>query len=70
MQADGFDRFRQLVLDDAALQEDLRQAVTQESLFEKVLALGRERGFRFSEQDLEDAVRANRRAWLERWLYQ
>jgi hypothetical protein len=70
LQADGFDAFRRLVLEDDALQEDLRQAASQESLFEKVLALGRERGFRFSKQDLEDAVRANRRAWLERWLYQ
>jgi hypothetical protein len=68
--ANGFDEFRQLVLSDRALQQDLLQAVDERSLFDKVLARGRERGYAFSEQDLEAAVRINRRGWLERWLYQ
>ena len=70
MPPDGFDAFRRLVLSDADLQKELIQPADERSLFDKVLALGRERGYTFSEQDLEDAVRANRRGWLERWLHQ
>ena len=70
MPASGFDAFRQLVLSDAALQEELVGVPDEKSLFDKVLALGQERGYCFSAQDLENAVRANRRGWLERWLYQ
>ena len=58
------------VLSDAALQEQLRAAPDEAALFERVLALGRERGYEFSEQDLRAVVDANRRAWLERWLHQ
>lgn len=70
MPSDGFDAFRKLVLSDDSLQEELRSAADERSLFDKVLTLGRQRGYELSEQDLDDAVRANRRSWLERWLYQ
>ena len=40
------------------------------ALFERVLALGRERGYELSEHDLRAVVNANRRAWLERWIHQ
>jgi hypothetical protein len=33
-----------------------------------VLRLGAERGFRFAAADVEHAMQAARRAWLERWL--
>jgi hypothetical protein len=59
---------RRLVLGDVSLQQELRQAPDQESLFRIVVALGRDRGYEISEQDLEDAVRMHTRAWLERWL--
>jgi hypothetical protein len=58
------------VLGDAGLQEQLRAAPDEAALFERVLALGRERGCEFSAEDLRAVVNANRRAWLERWLYQ
>lgn len=61
---------RLAVLGDDALQEQLRAAPDEAALFAAVLALGRERGCQFSEQDLRAVVHANRRAWLERWLYQ
>ena len=59
-----------LVLSDAALQEELRAAPDEAALFEKVLALGRERGYQLSAQDLRAVVDTNRRVWLERWLHQ
>ena len=70
MAIEDFLPIRIAVLTDPALQERLRTAPDQAALFEAVLALGRERGHQFSEQDLRAVVNANRRAWLERWLYQ
>jgi hypothetical protein len=66
--SEGFMAVRRLVLGDVSLQQELRQAPDQESLFRIVVALGRDRGYEISEQDLEDAVRMHTRAWLERWL--
>jgi hypothetical protein len=66
--SEGFKAIRKLVLSDVSLQQELRQAPDQESLFRMVLALGHGRGFEISEHDLEEAVRVHTRAWLERWL--
>ena len=65
-----FLRFRLLVLGDVTLQEELRAIPDSQTLFARVLELGHERGYDFSEQDLQAAANANRRAWLERWLDQ
>ena len=70
MSIQNFLPIRMAVLSDAELQEQLRALPDEAALFERVLALGRERGYEFSEQDLRAVVNANRRAWLERWLYQ
>jgi hypothetical protein len=66
--SEEFEALRRLVLNDLSLQQDLRKASDYESLFRMVLALGVERGYRVSEEDLEEAVRMNNRAWMERWL--
>ena len=70
MAIESFLPIRTAVLTDPVLQEQLRAAPDEAALFEAVLALGRERGHQFSEQDLRAVVNANRRAWLARWLYQ
>ena len=70
MPFEDFLRLRLEILRDATLQEPLRDAPDQAALFERVLALGRERGYDFSIADLENVVNANRNAWLVRWLYQ
>lgn len=70
MAIQDFLQFRSIVLGDAALQEELRAAPDEAALFERVLALGRERGYELSGQDLRAVVDANRRAWLERWIHQ
>lgn len=43
-------------------------ATTDAELFARVVALGNERGLEITALELEHIVRANRRAWLERWL--
>lgn len=65
-----FDAFRQIVFADRALLEDLRQAPDLPALMAKVIAAARERGLDISEQDLQAVANFNRRAWLERWIYQ
>ena len=70
MAIQDFLQIRMLVLSDAALQEELRGAPDEAALFERVLALGREHGYELSEDDLRNVARANRRAWLERWIHQ
>ena len=70
MAIEDFLPIRQEVLTDPALQERLRAAPDEAALFEAVLELGRERGHKFTEPDLRAVVDANRRAWLQRWLYQ
>ena len=70
MAIQDFLQIRTIVLSDVALQGELRAAPDEATLFERVLALGRERGYELSEQDLRAVVDANRRAWLERWIHQ
>ena len=68
MSQESFDRFRELVLENPALQETLRGAPDQETFLTLVLQLGREQGYQFSAETVLAALAANRRAWLERWL--
>jgi hypothetical protein len=70
MAIQDFLTIRMAVLSDAALQEQLQTAPDEAALFDRVLALGRERGLELSEQDLRLVVDTNRRNWLERWLHQ
>ncbi len=66
--ASAFERFRAGVLEDPALQDVLCE-ITDRALFvERVVQLGAERGERFSPGDVEEALRAGRRSWLERWI--
>jgi hypothetical protein len=61
-------RFRQLVLEDEALAEELRDIVDRKLFVERVVQFGATRGCRFSPKDVEEGLRAGRRSWLERWI--
>ena len=63
----GLSAFLLLVLQDAALRDELLAAPDLPTLFSLVLARSRERDIALSEAELHDAVNANRRSWLERW---
>lgn len=65
---DALETFCNLVFEDAALQERLRQVIDKKLFVDLVVGLGEERGFSFNARDVEEALRANRRAWIERWL--
>lgn len=66
--SEAFERFRQLVLADEGLQERLRAETSREEFFVAVVRAGGELGCVFAEEDVEEAMRRERRAWLERWL--
>jgi hypothetical protein len=66
----NFDEIRRIVIEDSGLTRALTSAETEAELFALVIALGRERGIELTVTQLEEIVRANRRAWFERWLGQ
>jgi hypothetical protein len=64
----GFDQFREMVLQDLSLQEALAGTTDREVFISLVERLGRERSFEFNASDVEDALRAARRSWIERGI--
>jgi hypothetical protein len=66
--AESFERFRQLVLGDATLQERLRETPDLKAFVALTLRLGQEHGYRFTAEEVENALRESRRAWLQRWI--
>ncbi len=64
----ALDRFCNSVFEDVSLQERLRQVIDRELFIELVVQFGEDRGFSFNAQDVDEAIRANRRAWFERWV--
>jgi len=57
-------------MQNPALMGQFTSAPNQAELFAHVISLGRQRGFQIDIPELEEIVRANRRSWLERWLFQ
>lgn len=68
MAKENLEKFRQLVLADLSLQERLRDITDRETFIAATVRLGEEHGCSFLHEDVEDALRESRRAWLERWL--
>jgi hypothetical protein len=64
----NFEEIRRIVMEEPQLMAAFSTPATDAELFARVIALGRERGLEVTAVELEDIVRANRRAWLERWL--
>jgi hypothetical protein len=64
----NLDRFRQRVLADRTLFEQLRQTANLDGFVALAVRLGAEQGCVFTEQDVRGALRECRRAWLERWI--
>ena len=57
-------------MEDPVLMREFTSAPNQADLFAQVVALARQRGLSITTSELEEIVRANRRSWLERWLFQ
>lgn len=63
-----FDAFYQQVLQDPALQAKLREITDREVFIQRVVALGQEHGYCFTEEAVTMVMQANRRTWTERWI--
>jgi len=68
MSSEDLERFRQLVLEDEALQRALEATVETPAFIALARRLGAERGCHFTAEDVQDALRAARRTWRERWV--
>ncbi len=68
MPRDDFERFRNEVLHDLSLQEQLRDIQDRELFIKQVVRLGREHGYSFDIAEVTSAMQASRRAWIERGL--
>jgi hypothetical protein len=60
--------FQQQVLHDVALQATLRAITDRAAFITAVVQLGTANGCTFTAQDVDAAMQANQRAWLERWI--
>jgi hypothetical protein len=60
--------FCNAILEDVSLQERLRQVIDKQLFIDVVVRAGEENGFSFNAQDVNEALRAKRRLWLERWV--
>ena len=65
MSLEHFEQFRQIVLQDPALQERLRATTDHVSFVSLVVQAGDERDCPFTPGDVEAALRVNRKAWLQ-----
>ncbi|HEY3914562.1 MAG TPA: Nif11-like leader peptide family natural product precursor [Verrucomicrobiae bacterium] len=64
----NLERFRQVVLEDPELFQQLRQTADVESFVALAVRLGAARDCVFTEQEARDALRECRRARLEKWI--
>lgn len=68
MSQENFERFRQLVWEDRALQQELWATTNWDEFIALVQRLGAERGCEFTSAEVSAALQASQRAWMERWL--
>ena len=64
----GWPEFREEVLKDLSLQVRLREIEDRQTFVRLAVRLGAEKGFCFSADDVESAMRDGRRVWIERWI--
>jgi len=61
----GFEPFRQFVIEETALQEELAGITDREAFIARAVELGQQHGFQFQPADVEAALQAARCAWLD-----
>jgi hypothetical protein len=63
-------QFRAIVLEDAALQQELRGCPDRPGFVTLLIACARERGCDIAPAEAEAALDAGAQAWLMRWIEQ
>lgn len=64
----AYEPFRRLVLGDTILQDQLVNITDHQTFITRTVELGHERGFQFQPTDVDAALQAAKRAWMERWI--
>ena len=64
----GLQEYREAVLNDRELQDGLRKIDDRAEFTRQVIRHADERGFELTVDDIEEALRSGRRAWIERWI--
>jgi hypothetical protein len=60
-----FEEFRDLILADVAIQDELRRLSDRKDFVARVVHLSQERGFKFTSDDIESEMRLGGRIWNE-----
>ncbi len=68
MSQTSLEQFCERVLENRALQEQLRGISDRTAFSASVVQLGAEQGFSFSSDEVEIAIRGNMQAWIERFV--
>jgi hypothetical protein len=68
MSQEDFEKFRLVVLENLSLQRHLREFGEREEFIRRTIEAGAECGFDFTTEDVQNAMRAARRDWIERWI--
>ena len=68
MSSNGWITFRDYVLADSELQSELRIVVDKIKFIQVVTATAVSKGFDVTADDVEEALKQGRRAWIERWI--
>lgn len=63
-----FESFRTFVIDNRSVQAKLVAIENMEDFLLQVVQTGEAHGFHFEQDTVVAALRANRRAWIERWI--
>jgi len=63
-----FEEFRAKVLADSSLRDELQNINERDEFVQRVVKLATEQGFELSVDNVENAMNAGRRAWIERWI--
>jgi hypothetical protein len=61
----SFEKFRDLVLADEAMQKELRGLSDRKEFIARVVELSREHGFELSSDDIETEMRLGGRVWTK-----
>lgn len=65
---ENFEKLRQIVLENASLQSELQKVSEINEFIPRVIEIGERYDLHFGEKEITEAMRENRRAWIERWI--
>jgi hypothetical protein len=64
----NFEKLRRIVLQNSALQKELQEITDRDFFVLRVVEIGRDKDLDLTNDDILEAMRENRRVWIERWI--